>query len=229
MRFYIGTSGWMYGWNQDGTLKWYKCNSGLNAIELNYSFYRFPSKKEIDSWISVGTGLSWSIKVNRVITQMFKMNKSSEKFLSNFLKLFEPMDEMIDNYLFQLPPNFSAKFKDRVIHIISKFNLNEKAVIEPRNKSWFDEQVYDTFKSNGISISSIDSPIGNFYVRTHDKVYLRIHGRHFWYNYNYTHGNLNNILDRVRKLNGRKVYTFFNNDHFMLENARYFYRISRSV
>ncbi|RLF12723.1 MAG: DUF72 domain-containing protein, partial [Thermoprotei archaeon] len=39
MRVYIGTSGWLYDWNLDGSLDWYVKNSGLNAVELNASFY----------------------------------------------------------------------------------------------------------------------------------------------------------------------------------------------
>ncbi|MFP3209319.1 MAG: DUF72 domain-containing protein, partial [Nitrososphaeria archaeon] len=38
MEPYVGTSGWSYAWNPDG-LEWYVRNSGLNAVELNSSFY----------------------------------------------------------------------------------------------------------------------------------------------------------------------------------------------
>ncbi len=221
MKFYVGTSGWMYEWNRGGNLKWYVENSGLNAIELNYSFYRFPSSKQVKSWISAGSGLSWSVKVNRTITQMFKLNMRAERSMSKFLDIFSPMDSIVDNYLFQLPPNFTSKFKDRVFRIVEKFKLNEKAVIEPRHVSWFNDTIYLEFKDRKICMTSIDSPIGNFYVRTSDKIYLRMHGRRVWYTYRYSNPVLRSVFDGVKALGGRKAFVFFNNDHSMLSNARY--------
>jgi len=58
----VGTSGWYYDWNPDLSLDWYVQNSGLNAIELNASFYRFPYKNQITSWARNGRSLSWAVK-----------------------------------------------------------------------------------------------------------------------------------------------------------------------
>ena len=41
---YVGTSGWMYPWNLGRSLEWYVNHSGLNAVELNASFYRIPRR-----------------------------------------------------------------------------------------------------------------------------------------------------------------------------------------
>jgi len=46
----VGTSGWLYDWNEGGDLRWYVENSGLNAIELNASFYRFPFPSQVKGW-----------------------------------------------------------------------------------------------------------------------------------------------------------------------------------
>ncbi len=51
MKFYVGTSGWAYKWNKGGNLEWYLENSGLNAVELNASFYRFPFPNQIKGWV----------------------------------------------------------------------------------------------------------------------------------------------------------------------------------
>jgi len=50
MEFFIGTSGWMYGWNEKQSVDWYVANSGLNAVELNASFYPF----RIQTTLSLG-------------------------------------------------------------------------------------------------------------------------------------------------------------------------------
>ncbi|MGC8556152.1 MAG: DUF72 domain-containing protein, partial [Conexivisphaera sp.] len=66
--FYVGTSGWSYSWNPDG-IGWYAENSGLNAVELNASFYRFPFPSMVRGW-SRRSGLRWSIKVHRSVTHV---------------------------------------------------------------------------------------------------------------------------------------------------------------
>ena len=58
MNVFVGTSGWLYGWNRGGNLDWYLQNSGLNAVELNASFYRFPYKNQVAGWAGKGTELS---------------------------------------------------------------------------------------------------------------------------------------------------------------------------
>ena len=50
MNIFIGTSGWNYDWNPEKSLDWYVKNTKFNAIELNYSFYRFPSPKAVNAW-----------------------------------------------------------------------------------------------------------------------------------------------------------------------------------
>jgi uncharacterized protein YecE (DUF72 family) len=39
MELFVGTSGWFYSWNPDGSFDWFCRFSGLNAVELNMSFY----------------------------------------------------------------------------------------------------------------------------------------------------------------------------------------------
>ncbi|MCL5102059.1 MAG: DUF72 domain-containing protein, partial [Candidatus Marsarchaeota archaeon] len=90
MKTYIGTSGWLYGWNKQGTLEWYIKNSGMNAMELNSSFYRFPYKNQIKSWSERGKRLAWVIKVNRVITHVHMLNGKSYGYYESFTSSFSP-------------------------------------------------------------------------------------------------------------------------------------------
>ncbi|RLG83351.1 MAG: DUF72 domain-containing protein, partial [Thermoprotei archaeon] len=56
-------------------------------------------------------------------------------------------------------------------------------------------------------------------------VYVRMHGRSFWYVHYYTDEELLEVAKKVIGLGGSKIYVFFNNDHDMLENARRMYAI----
>ena len=127
MRFFVGTSGWMYDWNPDG-LDWYVSASGLNAVELNASFYRFPFRNQVISWGKKGSSIRWAIKVNRLITHVYKLNDKAFDIWSKFRILFNPMDSLIDFYLFQLPPmlKFTENIKDRLKTFVEKSGISSR-------------------------------------------------------------------------------------------------------
>ena len=89
--YHVGTSGWMYSWNPDG-LDWYASKSGLDTIELNMSFYRFPYPNQVRSWArkSSATGLLWSIKIHRSISHRRLLSEPAYDIWGRFHRLFQP-------------------------------------------------------------------------------------------------------------------------------------------
>lgn len=79
VKVFVGTSGWLYDWNLDSTFDWYVRNSGLNAVELNASFYRFPFRNQVTSWTRKGSGLRWAVKVHRYITHVKRLRGCLER------------------------------------------------------------------------------------------------------------------------------------------------------
>ncbi len=220
MKAFVGTSGWMYGWNTGGGLDWYAGESGLNAIELNASFYRFPFPNQVRHWASVGGRLSWAIKVNRLVTHQYKLGKNCYGTFRKFMKLFAPLDDSIAYFLFQLPPLLTPALLDNVEKFLDRFNMAGKFALEPRNAEWFNEGTCRRCRKLGITLVSVDAPFAQAVVRTSRSVYLRMHGRRSWYSYNYSKGELLEIYARIRKLKPSSAHVFFNNDHDMLGNAR---------
>lgn len=221
MEIYIGTSGWFYPWNLGQSLDWYIANSKLNAVELNASFYRFPFPNQIKSWAKKGINLKWSVKVNRRITHLLKFNKDSYQVWQSFYDLFFPMRELIDFYLFQLPPSFTPDNRDVLAEFIKFTNLKDKFALEPRNQKWFNEEEIKWAKKLNVTWVSIDAPkFPNTIYQTSDKVYLRMHGRTNWYQYNYSKKELKEISLRIKALKPKAVYIYFNNDQDMLANAQ---------
>jgi len=224
MKVYVGTSGWMYSWNPDG-FDWFIKNSGLNAIELNASFYRFPFPNQVKSWKrkteQFNPSLRWSIKVNRLITHVFKFSERTLSTWKKFENLFKPLSEHVDFFLFQLPPSLTSKFAPKLERFIKKVKLNEKFALEVRNMSWFDEKWIEWASKFGITWVSVDAP--DFPLEVYSSngiVYERMHGRFAWYSHYYTDEELKEVEEKILKIKPRKVYVFFNNDHAMLENAR---------
>ncbi|MCW1295430.1 MAG: DUF72 domain-containing protein [Candidatus Parvarchaeota archaeon] len=220
MKMFVGTSGWNYSWNGENTLDWYVKNTKFNAIELNYSFYRFPTIKSVLLWKASGKDMSWSVKMNRIVTHRLRLNENSYKYVKDFIGIFKKSKLNLDNILFQLPPSMDIKNIDRIIKLADLAG-KDRAVFEARNTSFFNENVYKLLRKKGITLASIDSPIGNFYVKTTDKVYLRLHGRKTWYNYRYSRKQLVNILESIEKLKPKSLYVFFNNTD-MFNNAKMF-------
>lgn len=225
MNIFIGTSGWVYSWNPDG-LEWYTDNSNLNTVELNMSFYRFPYKNQVIGWArkSERINLRWSIKVNRIITHRYILSEKSYRYFNSFLKLFKPLEEYIDFYLIQLPPRYrrSVNNINRLKNFVNNFNLGWKLAIEFRDESWFAIEAVELARELNFTYVSVDSPEAIFYCRSGPYIYLRFHGRTFWYAHYYTDEELVEAAKKVVELGGDALYAYFNNNHDMLDNARRF-------
>ena len=222
-QIYVGTSGWMYDWNEDMSLRWYVERSGLNAVELNASFYRFPFRSQVRSWAKVGSGLRWSVKVHRSVTHMRKLGEAALTTWSKFRELMEPLDPLVDFYLLQLPPSFSAteENKERVRRFVEESGLGRRAAVEFRHASWFEGDAGLRLASDaGFTLVSVDSPDVTYVRAVGGVVYLRLHGRSGWYSHDYTADELRGLVEAIRAQAPERVYVFFNNDHWMLENAR---------
>lgn len=216
-RFFIGTSGWSYDWNPDG-LEWYASNSGMNAIELNASYYKFPLSDWVKRWSKID-GLRWSVKVNKNITHMHRMNKNSYILFERFMNLFKPLKEKIDFFLFQFPKQAKPSILDDIERFLKKFDVAEKFALEARSKEWFSDLVYKRCEELGISMVSIDAPFAREIVRTSNSIYLRMHGRKEWYDYNYNIREMAEIYKKIALKKPKNTYIFFNNNN-MLENAQ---------
>lgn len=221
MKVFVGTSGWMYGWNKKRSLDWYIQNSGLNAVELNASFYRFPYPNNVRSWATKGKGLRWSIKVNRWITHTLKFSDKAFNSWKRFEKLFEPLEPYIDFYLFQLSPFTKNSLAPRIEKFIKKTELEQRFALEVRNMTWFEEKWVDWASSLEVTWVSVDCPDFPLdVVNTSGVVYERMHGRYGWYTHFYSDDELEEVATRILKAKPSKAYIFFNNDHAMLDNSR---------
>jgi len=227
MEAFVGTSGWYYDWNKKKNLDWFIQNSGLNSVELNASFYRFPSPEQIEGWNRKGTGIRWSIKVHRSITHWRQLSESSLEILENFLELFEPMDHIIDFYLFQVPPKFDDV--ERVLRFAETAKLGKKFALEIRNKELLgNDEVYSELVGK-VTLVSVDSPDYRNRIFPGENVYMRMHGRNSWYSYDYSQEEISETLRKILSFEPEKTYIYFNNDHNMLDNARKALEISSGL
>lgn len=227
MEVFVGTSGWMYDWNSGGSLDWYLANSGLNAVELNASFYRFPFPSQVRGWAKKGAKVRWAVKVHRSITHYRRLSDKALETWRRFHRLFKPMDEHVDFYLFQMPPGFIASEGNlsRVRSFFAETGLGRRFAVEFRHESWFSPDIAERISGMGAVYVSVDSPLGTFIHPSKGVIYLRMHGRSSWYSHNYSREEIAGLVEEIKALGPEKVYVFFNNDHWMLENARLMLRL----
>jgi len=220
----VGTSGWFYSWNPERTLDWYEANSGLNAVELNASFYRFPFPNQIKSWVKKGASLRWAVKVSRLVTHVHQFHAAALEVWHRFADLFAPLDRQIDFYLFQLPPALTPRSRTRIEEFIRKAGLGSRLALEFRNPAWYTVETGKWAQELRITLVSVDAPESGMLPPTifctSGAVYLRLHGRTGWYQHNYTPAELREIAGRIKAAAPNAVYVFFNNDQHMLANAR---------
>ncbi|PMQ02259.1 MAG: hypothetical protein CBR30_00975 [Dictyoglomus sp. NZ13-RE01] len=221
MQVYIGTSGWSYFWNPKKNLQWYVDNTPFNAVEVNSTFYRFPFESYIKSWSKFGDRLRFVIKVHRSITHIHKLNEQAKGDWQKFKGYFEPLDNFIDFYLFQMPPSFRSENLDRVIDFAKFTSLGERFAFEPRDKDWFKEEIYEKLRENKITFVSVNAPtLPDDLILTTSSLYVRFHGKEKWYSYVYSEEELKEYVNKIKKISPQKVYIFFNNDTGMLPNGK---------
>ncbi|MBN1861582.1 MAG: DUF72 domain-containing protein [Candidatus Thermoplasmatota archaeon] len=213
---YVGTSGWSYDWNLGNSLDWYITASGLNAIELNMSFYRFPYPNMVTSWAKKGKNLAWIVKVHRSITHFQKLSTKAIERFQRFKTLLAPLEDLIHYYLFQLPPSFTD------IATLERFIEQagtEKIAVEFRHPTLFTQDLIEWGKKHHLLLVSIDAPELPRTIMSHETIYERIHGRTAWYSHDYQDQELKEIKTRLLTSNPKIIYVFFNNNHAMLQNA----------
>ena len=227
----IGTSGYTYSWNkaQPNAFEWY-INQGFNSLEINYSFYRFPLPTSIKFWqTKAPKGFTFSIKVHRSITHYNRLKRPrSIELWDQFSRIFEPLQNKIDFWLFQMPANF--KFNPENLERVRSFFSIEgvmdqvvthsKAVIEFRDSSWWNESALKEIEREGIAFCSVDAPrLPNKIITINDAIYLRLHGSTTWYNYLYPKERLKEIVSDMIAMDAQKKAIYLNNDHGMLTNG----------
>lgn len=228
-RIRIGTSGYTYSWNKGKPtpFQWY-VNQGFNSVEINASYYRFPTESWINTWLENAPDyFTFSIKVNRYITDFVKLK--GEKAIQLWFKFSNTLDRInniIDFWLFKMPPSFryTSENLETVRTFFNKINLNNnKAVLEFRDRSWWN--VINKIAEIGIVFCSVDAPgLPRTKIVNNNSIYLRIHGYKKWYSYIYSQRELDYMISSIKKINADKKAIYLNNDHGMLKNGLYLLR-----
>jgi uncharacterized protein YecE (DUF72 family) len=217
----VGTSGYSYFWNEGkpSPFEWY-VKQGFDTVEINATFYRFPSPAWVNVWRRAPPGFDFSIKVHRSITHYRRLGEGSHDLLERFVRPLEPLADRIAFWLLQMPPRFtySETNLSRVSSFIAGVDLDAPVVVEFRDAHWWDH--VDEVARTGAAFCSVDAPgLPRDIVSTNDVLYLRVHGREAWYDHVYSEEELWEMARGVLQSSASRRYVYFNNDTGMLPNG----------
>ncbi len=118
----------------------------------------------------------------------------------------------------QLPPKLMwMDYMYETLEYIS--GLGYVICLEPRNRTWFDDEVIETLK--GFGIVFVTDPFKDGIVDIHDSIiYLRLHGIG-GYKYRYSDDDLKRLYDMVARYQDKDVYILFNNVYMYQDAVRF--------
>jgi uncharacterized protein YecE (DUF72 family) len=188
----------------------------FDTVEMNVTFYRFPSQQMIKSWYRrAPKNFIFALKVNRLITHEKKLRRV-ENLLRRFLGLADLLKEKLGPLLFQLPPSLHKDLEvlENFLSLLQSEHADYENVIEFRHISWYDDEVYRILDKFSIAYCIVSCPDFPVHMETTAPfAYLRWHGLQHWYRYDYSKEELEWWAKEITKLKVERVYGFFNNDY----------------
>jgi uncharacterized protein YecE (DUF72 family) len=234
-KWHIGCSGFHYKeWKEAfypkglAQTKWFNFyTEHFDTLELNVTFYRFPTLKSLRNWQEKAPeGFSFSSKVPRSITH-FKKFVDTERMVQDFYGLLrEGLGKNLGCVLFQLPPQFIYS-RDKLEKILSQVDPSFNNAIEFRHESWWRQDVWDLLEKHRISFCGVSFPkipFDDAVVNT-PLCYYRFHGVPKLFYSEYEPSFIEKIFKQIgANSKARTAYIYFNNTASLaaLHNARYF-------
>lgn len=209
----------------------------INMVEINSTFYKPPVLRISLSWIKKVEGFPefmFAVKLNQVFTHNRK--DISQKDVDEFKIGIEPLraHDRLAAILIQFPWSF-ANTVANMHYLVNLFELfaDYPLALEVRHGTWSDQHFFDILVEHKVGYVNIDQPvIGNSIapstITTNpDFSYVRLHGRNYrnWfkeeagrdarYNYLYSKAELEDWVERIKKLGKKsgKIFVITNNHY----------------
>jgi uncharacterized protein YecE (DUF72 family) len=219
MKLWVGCSGWQYDdWKGEfypsdcPKTRWFDYyQKFFNTVEVNASYYRFPTDKMIARWVdSTSKDFRFTIKVHRAIVQ--RKMKDTESMLIDFYGLAERLGDRLGCLLFQFPKQ--VKYDPSLLErLASQLDPDKRNVVEFRHDSWWREEVRKFFRNHKFIFCSVSAPrLPESVFNTTGSAYVRFHGKKNWYNHSYSESELAKWVNCLKKKKIHEAWIYFNND-----------------
>jgi uncharacterized protein YecE (DUF72 family) len=186
----------------------------FNTLELNVTFYRFPQVSFLQNWYDNSPeAFSFSVKAPKAITH-YKQFIASKEMLADFYgTIQEGLKEKLGCVLFQLPPRIGYK-PEKLKLIIDNLDPAYRNVLEFRNETWWNAEVFQLLTENNISFCGMSHPLLPEDVVVNNKtLYYRFHGVPDCYKSPYEFSVLQQVSDDIANDDRvKEAFIYFNND-----------------
>lgn len=219
---FIGTAGWAIAANDAERLPGpgshlQRYGRGLNAVEINSSFYRPHRNETYRRWAeTVPQDFRFSVKLPKTITHECRLAGCSE-LLDEFFAQASGLGEKLGVILVQLPP--SLRFEAQIAEaFLADLRTRSDAAIalEPRHASWFEPQAEAILEQHHVArvaadparFSGADEPAG-----WHGLAYFRLHGSPRIYYSDYAPESLRAVERQIAQAarSAKEVWCIFDN------------------
>ena len=180
---FAGTSGYSYP-NWKGSFYPEKAKTNdllshysekLSSVEINNTFYRFPSEKVVQQWkTQTSETFQFALKAHRRVTHQMRLNRGTIIRIQEFVERCSVLGPRLGCILFQLPPDFERD-DERLQNLLGAIPPGPRYAVEFRHSSWHDDSVFAQLQSKNVACvsgDSEDSPVQK--LVTADFVYCRL-------------------------------------------------------
>ncbi|MDP9048523.1 MAG: DUF72 domain-containing protein [Bacteroidota bacterium] len=195
-------------------------SSIFNSIEINSCFYKVPLASTVQKWAdSVPDDFKFTFKLWKQVTHNKELIFNADD-IEHFMQTIAWAGEKKGCLLIQFPPSMTVANIDKLDKLLMSVNqahaANEwKIVIEFRNRSWYEEEVYDMLAQHhtGVVLHDMPSSAVTLLETSVDYVYLRFHGPNGGYRGSYADDFLYEYAQCIKdwRGDGKEVYVYFNN------------------
>jgi uncharacterized protein YecE (DUF72 family) len=220
---YIGCSGYYYReWKvkfypaEIPSTKWLQYYAQhFNTIEINATFYRFPTLKSLGKWYKdTPEDFVFTVKAPRLFTHYRKMNNVGESMANFYDTVYTALQEKVKCILYQFPA--TVKYSEALLETL--MTLSDQPVlhaIEFRHASWWQPDVYAALKAVGITFVNVSLPgMDDVFVAEDETNYLRFHGKPILYKSGYGKEGLKQWVKELKAHPPKQLIAYFNNTWF---------------
>ncbi len=219
--FHIGCSGYYYpSWKGKFYPKDLKPKEWLtyystvfNTVELNGTFYKLPKAADLKKYHdATDNDFTFSAKMSRYVTHIKRLKDCKDEIVRFHDLLEEGLQKKLASILYQMPPSFS--YNEENLNAILENIPRGNNVVELRNQSWWNDEVFRAFTKAKITFCNIDFPgLISPIAATTPLFYMRFHGNPELFKSQYTLAELKKVYKQIPD-HCTKANIYFNNTYY---------------
>lgn len=195
------------------TKEWfaYYCTQ-FNTYELNASFYKFPTRKSLQTWYRKSPNeFKYSIKAPKIITHIKKFVGCETELAGFYAACESGLQDKLACVLFQLPPSYHYT-PERLESIVASMDASFRNAIEFRHASWWTDKVFQAFRQHELIFCSVNYPgLPTDIVATTPTAYIRLHGNPRLFYSEYSDKDLQHMMRQLENIELNDAFVYFNN------------------